>query len=464
MNNSGTTVLTCLTTAIDVTAEGGVTYAWSGSLGNNAGATITTAGTYTVTVTNAGGCSATASITVTQAPGITSVVASAGTITTNGGTTTLTATVTGGTAPYTYSLNGGAFQNGNTFTIGAGTYTVTAKDVNGCTATSNTLTVTQPAQGNRTTTLVYTGSRTVQYGSQVSLSAVLRYSYFGIGGRTITFTIGTQTITAVTNLLGVASTTMVIDQAPGNYQVVTTFAGDATYRASNDRDSFTITRKPLTPGLTGTVSKQYDGTTRATLTPANYTLTGVINGDDVSLNNPANGTYDSRNVGTNKRVTVTGLALVGTNAGYYRLTTTSVNARIGIITPVRKSATISAADTEDETLINEPLYEDQECTMIIPNGFSPDGDGINELFKITCMEAYPDARITIFNAANQLVFEKDHYGNIDYWSTELDAWWDGTDNVRSTGTQLPSGTYIYILELKQGDRSSVKKGTIFLFR
>jgi hypothetical protein len=45
-----------------------------------------------------------------------------------------------------------------------------------------------------------------------------------------------------------------------------------------------VTPATLTAGLRGTLGKTYDGTTAATLAPANYTLTGVIGNDDVSLN------------------------------------------------------------------------------------------------------------------------------------------------------------------------------------
>ncbi|QQS29974.1 MAG: hypothetical protein IPM47_03205 [Sphingobacteriales bacterium] len=66
-NNTGTTVLTCITTSISVTATGGSSYAWSGgATPNTADNTFTTSGTYTVTVTNSGGCTATASVVVTN--------------------------------------------------------------------------------------------------------------------------------------------------------------------------------------------------------------------------------------------------------------------------------------------------------------------------------------------------------------------------------------------------------------
>lgn len=65
-NTTETTVLTCKTTAISVTAKGGTRYAWDNGLGNTALAIITTPGTFTVTVTNANGCTSKESITITK--------------------------------------------------------------------------------------------------------------------------------------------------------------------------------------------------------------------------------------------------------------------------------------------------------------------------------------------------------------------------------------------------------------
>jgi len=65
-NNTGTTVLTCETTFISVTATGGAFYSWSGGLGNNANASITAPGTYTVTVTDANGCTDTETVNITK--------------------------------------------------------------------------------------------------------------------------------------------------------------------------------------------------------------------------------------------------------------------------------------------------------------------------------------------------------------------------------------------------------------
>jgi gliding motility-associated-like protein len=63
----------------------------------------------------------------------------------NGGTDgTITVTPTSGTAPYQYAIDGGTFQSGNSFTVGAGTYRVTVKDQNNCSKDS-LITVSQPA-------------------------------------------------------------------------------------------------------------------------------------------------------------------------------------------------------------------------------------------------------------------------------------------------------------------------------
>ena len=45
----------------------------------------------------------------------------------------------------------------------------------------------------------------------------------------------------------------------------------------------------ITPSLTGTVSKTYDGTTAATLAAGNYSVSGAIDSDVVVLNNPVSG-------------------------------------------------------------------------------------------------------------------------------------------------------------------------------
>ncbi len=300
------------------------------------------AGTYNYTVTNADGCLSVASgnVVINEYP-ILTVTASSGIIATNGGTTILTADATGGKLPYNYNLNGGTFQSSNTFTVSAGTYIVLVQDANGCTATSNTVTVTQPPVKS-TTTLSYKGTKQEQYYSQASLSAVLRDAQTGngISNETISFTVGTQTLTATTDGMGQAYVTLLIDQVPGNYHIVSVFEGNEIYQGSSDDDLFTINQRPVTAELTGIVTKVYDGTKEATIAADNYILTGIVNSDMVFLNNPTNGTYNNKNIGTGKNITVRELALTGADADKYSLTKTTVTAKIGVITSTYKLASI----------------------------------------------------------------------------------------------------------------------------
>ena len=135
-NNTGTSILTCTTPSISVTATGGGTYSWSGGLGNAAAATITSLGTYTVTVTSANGCTNTASITVTQniTPPTAAITNNTGTNVLTCNTTSISVTATGGS---TYSWDGG-LGNAAAATITApGTYTVTVTSANGCMGTAS---------------------------------------------------------------------------------------------------------------------------------------------------------------------------------------------------------------------------------------------------------------------------------------------------------------------------------------
>jgi lipid-A-disaccharide synthase-like uncharacterized protein len=109
------------------------------------------AGTYVITATDANTCTGVSnSVLLADGAACTiAVSAAAGTIACNGGTTTLTATATGARGTVEYSLNGGAYQSSNTFTVNAAgsPYTVTTREVAtpACTATATAVTVTQPA-------------------------------------------------------------------------------------------------------------------------------------------------------------------------------------------------------------------------------------------------------------------------------------------------------------------------------
>lgn len=99
-----------------------------------------------------------------------------------------------------------------------------------------------------------------------------------------------------------------------------------------------ITPKPITVSGVSANSKVYDGTTADTLTTAGSVLDGVISGDSVSLDASSySALFANRNVGSDKPVTVTGLALSGAEAEDYTLAaptglTASITPRTFVIT------------------------------------------------------------------------------------------------------------------------------------
>lgn len=208
-----TTQATCLTGgSATVSVSGGTTpytYLWSNGA-TTATATNLAPGVRTVTVTDANGCSTTGSVTITQTPSP-AVTATASTVVscTSGGSAT--AVASGGLPPYAYLWSNAA----NTATISnvaPGTYTVTATDANGCTA-SATVTISAPV-GPSVVISASTIANCNQPGSATALAA-------GGGGGPYTYhwSNGENTATAV-NLTG------------GTYTVTVTAANGCTATTS----------------------------------------------------------------------------------------------------------------------------------------------------------------------------------------------------------------------------------------
>ena len=72
--------------------------------------------------------------------------------------------------------------------------------------------------------------------------------------------------------------------------------------------------------------------------------------------------------------------------------------------------------------------------VVIPNAFSPNGDGTHDTWQIQAIETYPNPEVSVFNRYGQAVFRSKGYGKA----------WDGKFN----GSPLPVGTYYYVIDLK----------------
>jgi len=119
------------------------TYAWTPSGGTNLTATGLSAGSYTITATDIRGCTGSLSVPILQLGGITAAAITISNERCNGESMgSVSSSGSGGTTPYTYAWSAGG-TNAVETGLSAGTYTVTVKDNNGCTAMAST-TITQP--------------------------------------------------------------------------------------------------------------------------------------------------------------------------------------------------------------------------------------------------------------------------------------------------------------------------------
>jgi gliding motility-associated-like protein len=72
--------------------------------------------------------------------------------------------------------------------------------------------------------------------------------------------------------------------------------------------------------------------------------------------------------------------------------------------------------------------------ITIPNTFTPNNDGINDLWNIDALITYPSCLVSVFDRNGQKVYQSIGYPKP----------WDGTRG----GSPLPTGTYYYIIDLK----------------
>ncbi|QHS58250.1 T9SS type B sorting domain-containing protein [Chitinophaga agri] len=95
--------------------------------------------------------------------------------------------------------------------------------------------------------------------------------------------------------------------------------------------------------------------------------------------------------------------------------------------------------------------EYRDCAVWMPNAFSPNGDGQNDIFRAKVHDAVTDFRMAVYGRWGQLVFE----------SRNPDNGWDGKEK----GSVVPAGSYLWVVTYTDSKQQAIQqKGTLVLVR
>ena len=104
----------------------------------------------------------------------------------------------------------------------------------------------------------------------------------------------------------------------------------------------------------------------------------------------------------------------------------------------------------DECILTEsssvPFILENNCPILAPNVFTPNGDGLNDTFEVVNIFLFPNSKLTVYNRWGQEVYSDNNYANN----------WDG-DGV-------PDGTYFWVISLSEYSEQSVVNGYVTITR
>ncbi|WP_281228990.1 DUF7507 domain-containing protein [Flavobacterium aquiphilum] len=124
-----------------------------------------------------------------------------------------------------------------------------------------------------------------------------------------------------------------------------------------------------------------------------------------------------------------------------------------------KGITPTGAEVTDMSDDDSPLQDDptvlgiEGCSLEVFNAVSPDGDGLNDIFRIRGIECYPKNTVQVFNRWGVKVYEADGYNND---TVAFKGVSEGRVTVnKSEG--LPSGTYFYVIKYEDFSGTGIDK-------
>jgi large repetitive protein len=397
---TGTTIQLNTTTVADG-------YLWSGPNGftsplqNPSITNITSAnaGTYTLAII-VNGCqspSASVNVAVDQLP-----LANAGPnqiVCTTATSVTLAGSVTGGTTTGMWSTNGsGTFSPSNTQlnaqylpstqdkAAGSVTLTLASTSSDNCTISTATMTISfqaQPAVNAGKDTAVCSQTTGVQLNGKVLIAAQGVWS-----------TSGTGTFNPSANQLNATYVPSAADIASGSVTLTLSIPpAGACFLASDDLVMTFVPPPTVNAGGTRYVLHGRQITLEPTVSDSNVTY---LWSPDIDISS----------------TTVKNPVITGDIDRTYTLTVTDSRGCV----------------SSDQTFIKV------SPEIVAPNTFTPNGDGVNDVWNIQGLIAYQDASVDIFDRNGQKIFHSIGYPKP----------WDGTYN----GKMVPFGVYYYVIDTK----------------
>lgn len=103
--------------------------------------------------------------------------------------------------------------------------------------------------------------------------------------------------------------------------------------------------------------------------------------------------------------------------------------------------------------ISKTIITNGNINIWIPNSFTPNGDGLNDIFKAESVVEVEDFQLFIYNRWGQLIFE----------SKDINIGWDGN----YLGKEVPQGVYNWVLSYCSDDKHKIitkKSSSITLYR
>ncbi|MBS1647682.1 MAG: gliding motility-associated C-terminal domain-containing protein [Bacteroidetes bacterium] len=363
--------------AFNAVVSGGTpvyTYSWAPSTASGQNPSGLAAGVYSLVVTDANGCSANQTDTLKNPPKITLAGDTISATCNNAPNGAITTTVTGGVPSYTYSWSNGA-ATPNLTNILPGHYTLTVTDTHGCTLDTNFVvasTVSITVNAGRDTVMCTSGSITLTG----TVTGSPTYNWQDISG----------TLIPPANSL----TITVNPSASTQYVLI------ATYRGCTNSDTVLVSISPNAGANAG---------------PSQSIMTGQSVNIGGTPTNPGGGSTIWRPPYGLSDTTVANPVASPTITTTYSVYVTNAFGCVGM-------------DSMIVTVL--PPFT-------IPTGFTPNGDGHNDIWLLDYISLFPNVEIEVYNRwGEQLFYSKGNY-----------VPWNGTYK----GSPVPVGTYYYIIRL-----------------